>query len=229
MEPYLIEYLPGKLLGDVSSELSNEERDRAWSSSGAALRRAHTICFPEGDYGVIVGDQVVPAVDGSWGEWQVENLLYHAHKLTRQHGIQMDTTRLDSVLKKGLPSLNESASFLLHNDPHPWNVLVDENLEWSCSGWLDWEYAWVGDRTWDLVRMDVWRMCPMQTPESFWEGYGEKPKEPNRSIYQMSIYLWQASEELNDPSSGPRHTRGQALKYLKNLDSELNRLECLVS
>lgn len=87
----LLEFIEGELLGEVSSRLSNEDRERAWATSGEALRKAHTIEIPDATHGVIEGDSVSPVCD-SWGEWQMENVLDHARSLheDRVYAINLD-------------------------------------------------------------------------------------------------------------------------------------------
>lgn len=189
----LMEYLQGELLGEVANRLPAKECMQAWRSSGEALRRAHSIGYPSGTHGFIVGEKVQPFEAGSWGHFHLYNVLHHAKRLVKQQqDISIDMKEIEKVLERAVPILNRAPSTLLHNDPHPWNVLVQITQNgWECSGWLDWEYAMVGDATWDVVRMDLFRTKPIgPTPRVFYEGYGAFPSEPNRSIYELSIYLW---------------------------------------
>ena len=159
------------------------------------MRKAHSIRLPEGYPGVVV---VQPFEEGS--DFQFHQVLLHAENLRKRgYGIRIDISHLENVLLPAVPLLNASPVGLLHNDPHPWNVLVHRvNGQWTCSAWLDWEYAWSGDPVWDLVRMDLFRMKPIgPTPAAFYEGYGSRPQEPNRSIYELSIYLWMANQYLD--------------------------------
>ncbi len=196
----LMEHRPGVLLGDVVGTLHDDECAQAWRATGAALRKAHSIRLPEGYPGVVVGENVQPFEEGSWGNFQFHQVLLHAENLRKRgYGIRIDISHLENVLLPAVPILNVSPTVLLHNDPHPWNVLVHRvNGQWTCSAWLDWEYAWSGDPVWDLVRMDLFRMKPIgPTPAAFYEGYGSRPQEPNRSIYELSIYLWMANQYLD--------------------------------
>ena len=65
--------------------------------------------------------------------------------------------------------------------------------------------------------MDLFRSKPIgPTPEAFWEGYGRSPSEPERSVYEMHIYLWMANQYLN----GDQHllpTYEAAMSYLNQL------------
>lgn len=226
----LMEFLPGEALGDVTTRLSPSDRVDAWRSSGAALRRAHAIGFPVETHGVIVGERVERAAE-TWGHWMMYNLLGHAEQLHKRPEVRFDLSRLRSVAERAVPLLNDHEPCLLHNDPHVWNVLVQDSAAgWQCSGWLDWEYAWVGDRMWDLTRLDMWRTKPIgPTPDALWEGYGARLKEPNYSLYLMSLYLWQASEQLSEPSAEPTETHTRALEYLGDLERHVVNLEAKVA
>lgn len=228
----LMEYVPGLLLGDVTPVLSHAARADAWHSCGEMLRRAHAIAYPAGTYGVIVGDQVRPFAAGagemddyweaeapSWGSCQVRMMWNHFLRLgMRQPELARVGPDLRELLAAAIPFLNRTPPTLLHNDPHPWNVLVRADGDhWGCAAWLDWEYAWVGDPNWDLVRMDLFRRQPIgPAPEAFWEGYGCAPSEPERSMYTMHIFLWMANQYLNGDRQLPP-TYEAALAYVKQL------------
>jgi aminoglycoside phosphotransferase (APT) family kinase protein len=224
----LMEYADGLHLGDVTPSLPKEARIQAWRSCGQMLRRAHTISYPEGIYGIIVGSHVETFAEHgswedsapSWGHSQIHMILDHFQRLS-QHMPAL--TRVDQDLRRtlaeALPLLNRTSPTLLHNDAHPWNVLVlSEGSQWRCSAWLDWEYAWVGDPNWDLVRMDLFRRGPIgATPDAFWEGYGRYPAEPERSVYEMQIYLWMANQYLDGDRHLPQTYRA-AMAYVDRFD-----------
>jgi aminoglycoside phosphotransferase (APT) family kinase protein len=230
----LMEFMPGENLGDIAPSLSEEARQQAWRSCGSALRRAHTISYPKGTYGIIIGDHVQPFAQASswtekassWGHSQIHMIMDHFQQLgARMPHLEAVNWELEETLTESLPYLNRTPPTLLHNDPHPWNVLVSsEGDQWRCSAWLDWEYAWVGDPNWDLVRMDLFRRKPIGgTPDAFWEGYGRCPTEPERSVYEMHIYLWMANQYLN----GDRHllpTYAAAMAYADHLDAAVRAL-----
>ena len=222
----LLEYLPGEILGDVTGTLSALERDAAWRSCGQALRKAHQITFGADEHGVIVGDRVEPAVPETWGHWRMHNLLHHAQALQEVHGLPIPVDGLASILEGALPLFNTFDACLLHNDAHVWNAVVNKTTRgWSCAGWLDWEYAWVGDPNWDLARADVWRIRDIgPTPESFWEGYGGPPVEPHFTFHKMSLSLWQANEHLSDPIEDPSPSHLRAVKYVAEFDRHLLQL-----
>ncbi len=226
----LMEYKPGQLLGNVVDTLTEVQRDQAWRATGTALRKVHSIQLPEGCSGVVIGERVQPFEEGSWGEFHFHQAIQHAsHLLKRDSGLRFDLASMKNVLKQAVPLLNESPVVLLHNDPHPWNVLVHEVAgHWTCSAWLDWEYAWAGDPAWDLVRLDLFRLKRIgPTPDAFYEGYGALPREPNRSIYEMAIYLWLANQYLDGEVDEERvlmPTYEAAMRYLEQIDESVERI-----
>jgi aminoglycoside phosphotransferase (APT) family kinase protein len=156
----------------------------------------------------MVGNQVQPFADShpwedkasSWGHSQIHMILDHFQRLcTHKPDLAQSDQALRRTLAEALPFLNRTPPTLLHNDAHAWNVLVQcAGEHWQCSAWLDWEYAWVGDPNWDLVRMDLFRRAPIgATPDAFWEGYGRSPAQPERAVYEMHIFLWMANQYLN--------------------------------
>ncbi len=220
----LMEYMPGQLLGNVVDTLPAEQRAEAWTAVGVALRKVHSIRLPDGCSGVIVGERVQPFDEGSWGDFHYHQAVRHAENLLKRDlGLRFDLASMMRVLKQAIPVLNERPLVLLHNDPHPWNVLVHEVAgHWRCSAWLDWEYAWSGDPSWDLVRLDLFRLNPIgPTPAAFYEGYGNAPKDPERTIYELSINLWMADQYLDGEVDEERvlmPTYKAAMQYLGRID-----------
>lgn len=232
----LMEYVSGEALGDVTTVLGDAARAQSWHSCGQMLRRAHRISYPPGTYGVIVGSQVQPFAGcagnvDTWGHCQIRMILDHFHQCVRHKpDLACIGDELRDVLTRSLPFLNRTPPTLLHNDAHPWNVLVrSEDDHWYCCAWLDWEYAWVGDPNWDLVRMDLFRRKPIgPTPLAFWEGYGRAPAEPERSVYELHIFLWMANQYLD----GDRHllpTYEAAMAYVNQLDVAVKRLRTILA
>jgi aminoglycoside phosphotransferase (APT) family kinase protein len=226
----LLQYLPGELLGDLDPRLPEVERQQAWYAAGAALRRAHEIHYPSGTHGVIVGDEIQPFDAGSWGRFHLSSILEHAQQLIKQHSILLDIERLQKVLEAAVSELDDTPASLLHNDPHPWNVLVRQGESgWECSGWLDWEYSWVGDPDWDLVRMDLFRTRRIgPTPRAFFEGYGAVPADLSRSVYTLHIYLWMANDFLGGGRTLPP-TYEAARAYLTHIDESIAELGRMTS
>jgi aminoglycoside phosphotransferase (APT) family kinase protein len=234
----LMEYVPGEDLGTIAPSLPEEARRQAWQSCGQVLRRVHAISYSEGTYGIIVGRRIEPFAQfwsweeaaPTWGHSQMHMILDHFQQLSKHmpHLACVDQ-ELRRTLAETLPFLNRARPTLLHNDAHPWNVRVHfEGDQWQCAAWLDWEYAWVGDPTWDLIRMDLFRRTPIgATPDAFWEGYGHYPAEPERSVYTMSFYLWMANQYL----SGDRYlppTYEAAMAYVERLDAEIRRIHAML-
>lgn len=227
----LMEYLPGDLLGDAAQTLPTDDSDAAWRSCGAALKKAHSIQFRPGEYGVLVGKDLPKPPHPSWAHWRLEDLLHHAQAVHEQQKLAVSPADLRAVLTNALPRLNDFRPCLLHNDAHAWNALVKKTPDgWRCSGWLDWEYAWVGDPDWDLARTDTWRIKDIgPTPEAFWHGYGKKPDQPRFAFYVMSLYLWQANEQLSKPDPDPSPLHRAALQYVDRFDVYFERLRQLLA
>lgn len=226
----LFEYLPGELLDDVIERVDVATRDQAWRAVGEVMARIHSITYPDGTAGVIVGETVRPFEADSWREFSCGDMLQHAARLQqRRPDLRVDVDRLREIADHVAPFLDQAPSVLLHNDPHPWNVLVQETDQgWECSGWLDWEHAWVGDPVWDLTRMELFRRKPIAaTPRAFWDGYGSRPSEPRCSFYELQINLWMTNQFL-DGSWALIPTYQAAISYVEDLTDQLTRLETLV-
>lgn len=227
----LLEYLPGRPLGEITNQVTPDAQAQAWQSVGEVMRRVHSIDYPTERAGVIVGEKVRPFDEGSWGGFCRENMIQHAVRLQkRRPDLHIDLDLLESLGALVQPVLDATPIALLHNDSHPWNSLVQKaESGWECSGVLDWEHAWVGDPTWDLVRMDLFRLKPIgATPEGFWQGYGRHPTEPQASFYQLQISLWMANQYLNG-SEALLPTYLQATSYVEDLDRHLSHLLSLLT
>lgn len=226
----LMEFKPGQLLGNVVGTLTDEQQDQAWRAVGAAFRKVHSIQLPDHCAGLIVGERIQPFDEGTWGDFHYHQAVRHAESLLkRKPELRFDLASMKRVLKQAVPLLNERPSILLHNDPHPWNVLVHKvDGQWRCSAWLDWEYAWSGDPTWDLARLEIFRLKPIgPTPAAFYEGYGNAPKDPEWTIYELSIYLWMANQYLEGEVDEERvlmPTYEAAMRYLNRIDQTVERI-----
>lgn len=226
----LMEFKPGQLLGNVVGTLTDGQRGQAWRTVGAALRKVHSIQLPDHRAGLIVGERVRPFEEGSWGEFHYHQAVRHAENLLKRNlELRLDLASMKRVLKRAVPLLNERPLVLLHNDPHPWNVLVHEEAgQWSYSAWLDWEYAWSGDPVWDLARLEIFRLKPIgPTPPAFYDGYGNTPNDPEWSIYDLSIYLWMADQYLEGEVDDVRvlmPTYEAAMQYLGRIDEVVERI-----
>lgn len=226
----LMEFKPGSLLGNVVGNLTDVQRAQTWRAVGAAFRTVHSIQLPDHCAGLIVGERVRPFEEGTWGDFHYHQAVRHAESLLkRDPGLRFELSSIKRVLKQAVPLLNERPLVLLHNDPHPWNVLVHEDAgHWRCSAWLDWEYAWSGDPTWDLARLEIFRLKPIgPTPAAFYEGYGNTPKDPEWTIYELSIYLWMADQYLDGEVDEQRvlmPTYKAAMRYLERIDEVVERI-----
>jgi aminoglycoside phosphotransferase (APT) family kinase protein len=191
-EASLSTFMPGKHLGDVPVTCTT-----AWRSAGTVLARIHTIRIGRGDQaGMIAGRGVRPFPEGSWGRWHAANAINHATAVAERGEYPIDPELVGRIYRNAIPLLDCRPVRLLHNDPHPWNILVDrDGPNWQCTGWLDWEFAWTGDPAWDMARMDIFRLKDIgPTPEAFTAGYGS-PRVPIVSdLYEFAIMLWMSNQ-----------------------------------
>ncbi|HEY7104844.1 MAG TPA: aminoglycoside phosphotransferase family protein [Acidimicrobiia bacterium] len=225
----LMRYVEGDLLGELAAaRVSGLET--AWADAGRALRRAHALPGPPGGAGQIVGDRLEPFREGSWGEWQAANLTQHAARLAARHGSAIPVGDLRRVAEAAVDLLDERPLRLIHNDPHPWNVLaVEARGRWKCAAWLDWEFAWVGDPLWDLARLDVFRVTDIgPTPDAFFEGYGSAPEPPAYEFYVLAINLWMVNQS-DDGSTALPATFAAARTYVRDLARHLVRIETMLT
>jgi aminoglycoside phosphotransferase (APT) family kinase protein len=224
----LMTYVECDLLGDLAAPRA-PDLDGAWEHAGAALRRAHDLDGPPGGAGVIVGDRVRPFDEGNWGAWQAANLRDHSDRLARRHGETIPLHALHELADAAEEALSSAPIRLLHNDPHAWNVVVARHRGgWRCAAWLDWEFAWVGDPTWDLARLDVFRMADIgATPDAFYLGYGSRPMSPAYELYVLSINLWMVNQSDDGDDTLPV-TYAAARDYVKDLNVHIGRLHRLL-
>ena len=76
--------------------------------------------------------------------------------------------------------------------------------------------------------MDLFRIKPIgETPQAFYKGYGTSSAEPNRNIYELSIYLWQANEYL-DGQRGLDPTHNAAFRYLSQIDAAIANIQTII-
>jgi aminoglycoside phosphotransferase (APT) family kinase protein len=137
----------------------------------------------------------------------------------------VDLTEIRGVLTKAQSLLDLQPVRLIHNDPHPWNVLVRNG---RCVSWLDWEFAWAADPTWDLVRNALFRVTDIgSTPREFYEGYGRESDPTLFAIYELAVNLWMANEARY--SDRIPVTYRAAERYVTDLPERLARLHSLVA
>jgi aminoglycoside phosphotransferase (APT) family kinase protein len=185
-------FMPGRHLGDVPVSCA-----AAWESAGRVLAKIHQIRIGDGyQAGMIAGRSVRPFTEGSWGRWQAANAVSHATAVAQRSGYPVDPDLVRRVYSKAVALLDSRPVRLLHNDPHPWNILVDqEDSGWQCTGWLDWEFAWTGDPAWDIARLDIFRLKDIgPTPESFTIGYGSPRVPVVSTLYEFAIMLWMSNQ-----------------------------------
>ena len=81
--------------------------------------------------------------------------------------------------------------------------MVEEAGRWRLSGWLDWEFAWVGDPAWDHMRMTAQRFVDIgPDPRGVVGGLRRTTPELNLTVAVLHHRLWKASEQL-EGAEGP--------------------------
>lgn len=222
----LVEYVEGVTLGEAAASHPPEEIASAWYDTGAVLRRIHACPPPPGGQGVIVGTEVRPFSEGSWASWQEANAFAHASTAAARVPDVVDPNRIRALFHRARPLIERQPTALVHNDAHAWNVLVrEEPTGWRCVAVLDWEFAWVADPAWDLVRMDVFRVDDIgPTPAAFFDGYGYEPDPLVGDLYRLAIMLWM-SNQAADGDDGLVPTYCAAATYLANLPQTVTSIE----
>lgn len=177
---------------------------------GATLRKIHTITFPGQRTGWIAGETVAPNT-ATWGGFVAAQM-----QRTTQRVLQAaDHSAAIGELLRRLPGgIEPDPPVLVHNDATPGNVMVDDE---RVTGWCDWESAYVGCATWDLVRMDalVRSWLGMDTT-ALYDGYGVAPPQPALDASMLACVLWIASISRETPE----FVRG----YLDDLGAHLGSL-----
>lgn len=217
----VLTFLPGVPLGDLP-----EMYDDAWRDVGRTLAAVHAIQVGDGTAGMIAGREVRAFPEGSWGRWQLANAINHATRVASRGMYRLDVDRVESIFQRAVALFDARPVRLLHNDPHAWNVIVDQSGgRWRCIGWLDWEFAWAGDPAWDVTRLDIFRSKDIgPTPQSFYEGYGYDPGPIVGDLYELAILLWMSNEAATgDQIMTPTYRR--AHHYLQQAPAVLSRLE----
>jgi aminoglycoside phosphotransferase (APT) family kinase protein len=198
----LTSYIDGLLLAETPRDLS------AWADAGRTLAIAHQIEFDA--VGLVVAGGVDPFAEGGWGLWQEAHCKRHASRLVaKRPELLIDLDELEAILATARPVLDVAPIRLVHTDCHPWNVLVRDG---RCVAWLDWEFAWAADPTWDFVRNEFVRISDIgPTPKAFYDGYGQRPDPLRFGVCELSMYLWMAkldAEHCRDAedqtAAGPR-------------------------
>jgi len=232
----LLERLPGVRADDALRDGPPEERAQIWRVVGATMRRIHQVRLPGWVAGEIVGDRVVPFVGTSadsnvntltWGHYILDDLPQELASLAQELGLPaVDTHRVTPMVDVARRHLDALVPVLMHNDPRLANILVDRrDGRWQCTGWLDWEFARVGEPSFDLARLDLAR-SPSEpaVPAAFWAGYGDPPDPLNLAVSRLAVALWfgRAGGCSDEPDRyAPART------YLKELHRHLDDLEQL--
>ncbi len=186
----VMEYIHGQLLGDLAPDMSDGPCEEVHRTVGQALHKIHSIQYRQG--GLLVGEDLVPFSDGSWGAYILADVKKNLQPLVDQKLLTRQTSAavLDRFTKS-LPMLNSHVPTLVHGDFHPWNLLVakDEHA-WTLRAVLDIEAALVGDPQYDLARFLTIRLGPYpEVPQSFFDACGLHPDPPRQELYTMAMML----------------------------------------
>ncbi len=213
--------LPGVRLDRAMERLSAPDLHGAWRSTGEALRLAHEIILPEA--GEIVGDRVEP-FPGGWARWVLEDLVDDVRwLLAALGGAPVNLALLERVHAAAVDALEDAPVRLVHNDALPQNVLVAPGPDgWTCTGWLDWEFARGADPLWDIGTLDF-RPAGL-VPPAFYEGYGRRPSEPQASIYDLLMATWRTRVELQHGTDWCWPPRQARINYFGELPRWIDRL-----
>jgi aminoglycoside phosphotransferase (APT) family kinase protein len=212
---------PGIPLDQAMERLAPADLCSAWRSTGAALRRAHAIVLPAA--GEIVRDRVEP-FNGGWEHWVLADLADDLSWLQAAlDAPRVNLQRLERVVAAALNALRRAPVRLIHNDALPQNILVaQEPGGWSCTGWLDWEFARAADPRWDVGTLDF-RPAGL-VPAAFYEGYGAWPSEPQASIYDLLMATWRTRVELEHGGHWSWPPQQSRIDYLHSLPDQIDRL-----
>lgn len=219
---HLMEFVPGFVLGELAREPAARPALRtAWRQVGATMARIHGIRLGS-EAGVISGAKVQPFAEGSWGQWFSADLRKHALNVARQLPDEV-VGQLIEVADLTAVATELRQPVLLHNDPHPWNVIVARTaLDFELAGWLDWEFAWCGDRWWDMARMSIFRFADIgHIPDDLDLGYGARRTRYLRfDLYYCGISLWMFGQYLDGDDQLP-DTYRMVREYVRRLPAEL--------
>jgi aminoglycoside phosphotransferase (APT) family kinase protein len=195
--PYWIgSWIPGERLDDwLAAGPSEGDRRRVGEAVGRDLAALHamTLAAPGA---LLPGGEVRPAAEEPVGRslrrWLGEDR-------TRASLGEAGVVAVREAYEARRPALAEWASHaaLLHGDPAQGNLLVDAD---GIVGWVDWEWARVGDPAWDLAIL-LGREAPEDPAwrEGVEAGYGPLPPRERREAYELLL----AVEALKISSSAP--------------------------
>jgi aminoglycoside phosphotransferase (APT) family kinase protein len=219
-------WLPGIRLDQALEQVSPLDLPSAWRSVGDALRRVHAIVLPVA--GEIVWDRV-DAFAGGWAQWVLADVVDDINWLQAALGMPpVSPSHLERVVAAAIDALADTPIRLIHNDALPQNVLVAPGADgWTCTGWLDWEFARAADPYWDVGTIDF-RPARL-VPTAFYEGYGEQLREPEASIYDLLMATWRTRVELERGSNWTWPPQPARINYLRNLPIHLDRLAALLN
>jgi aminoglycoside phosphotransferase (APT) family kinase protein len=183
--PYWIgSWIPGVRLDDwLAGGPPEAERRRVGEAIGRDLAALHAVTF-EAPGKLLRGREVRPARGEPVG-LQLRRWL--GEDRTRASLGEAGVAAVRGAYEARREALVDWASHasLLHGDPGPGNLLVDDD---GAVGWVDWEWARAGDPAWDLAIL-LGREAPGDAAwrEGVEAGYGPLPSRERREAYELML------------------------------------------
>ena len=215
----LMVFEPGVLLAECAGDVES------WRAAGAALRAVHDLPLPAplvSAEGIgLVTEHLTTRADepATWGEWHVDNTRRHA---TEARISDEQRRRAIDLAEVARPLLDAAPRRLIHTDANAWNVLIGPDRR---AVWLDWEFAWFADPSYDFVRMVNARKTDIgPTPQAFFDGYGVAgPPQPLHDFYTLGFMLWMHNERVHVDRT--MHSYDVADAYVADLDRHVEDVE----
>lgn len=181
---------------------------------GATLRIIHSITYPPDTYGWITGQMAVVPETPTWGGLLAAQITA-VSSCSHRPEVQAQRELLGSLAERLRTALRPEPPVLLHNDATPFNVIVSED---GVTGWCDWEAAYVGCRSIDLARMEVFAREWFATDTApLYAGYGDASLQPALDVAKLSCVLWLSSLERDNVS-------GYVDQYIASLEARVRDL-----
>ena len=200
--------LPGRSLPTLLAAADASTFRLLLETTGAYLRRMHTITFAYPGY--IVGDG--PAAPPAAGAWQHPIWSAAATQRAALAMLERDRPRLSPVLATNLAHLFAGMDTALagafapprftHGDCHAGGFFLAPAGGWAVTGVVDMEVASAGDPVADLLKMALELAARFPAATRWWEplfaGYGQAP---DFAAFQLRL-LGRDATELRAPGPG---------------------------
>ena len=230
----IIEFVPGEVLGDLIDD--GRDSIQVWRLVGQAYRRVHDVAFPGGLTGEVRPHRIVltPTDPVARLHADIENARIELHRILPER--VADLLALHGAVQAAAGPLRAAKTALGHGDIHMWNVLVSA----SAVTLVDWDSPRVCDPAMEVGLLDKHASLfnGKGLPESFFEGYGHPPTEPNTSVHRVVQTLnWATSSDWAEFEADPglsdelkrraRTWRPVLVDYLRDLPHHIHRLHML--